>query len=438
MNSIIDLVMRQVSRTTTGEIAKLLGLAEQKTGPALQSGLATVLGAMAVGVSKPDAATNLLKHLTAGGFDADMFRDLEKLFTDGQATDDFMKAGGNLIGSLFGSKLTAVTDKLGPSVGLGQEGAHSLLSLVTPLVLSSLGGLVRKDGLNASCVTDLLRGQISFAGKFLPDGMADLIGLTDLGEVADDREVDDYRKVDDDRKVADDRKVDDDRKVADVAVVGEESAEAVAAARTAAGKGSTRIRKLLPWIVIFLLAAIAASVYFGLSRQQAAGTLESAQVVAEPVARHTATGISAIVLPGGEAIRVMENSFNAAFARYLGSGDADLTRIFDFDIVEFETGSSLLTPVSRTHVEDLRKILVAYPEVTIKLIGHTDATGSDDENLALSIRRADAARNVLVREGIAADRITSEGRGATQPIAPNDTEEGRALNRRLELIVTGL
>ena len=422
MNSIIDLVMRQVSSTATGKIAKLLGLTEQQTGPALQSGLATVLGAMAVGVSKPDAAANLLKHLTAGGFDADMFRDLDNLFTDNQATDDFMKAGNNLIGSLFGSKLTAVVDRLGPSVGLDQEGTHSLLSLVTPLVLSSLGGLVKKDGLNASGVTDLLTGQISFAGKFLPDGMADLIGLTDLGEVVEDR------------KLADDRDVADDRKVADVAVVGEESAEAVAAA----GKGSQRIRKLLPWIVIFLLAAIAASVYFGRSRQQAAGTLESAQVVAEPAAQHTATGVSAIVLPGGEAIRLMENSFNAAFARYLGSSDADLKRVFAFDIVEFETGSSLLTPVSRTHVEDLRKILVAYPEVTIKLIGHTDATGSDDENLALSIRRAEAARNVLVREGIAADRITSEGRGATQPIAPNDTEEGRALNRRLELIVTGL
>lgn len=414
MNSIIDLVMRQVSSTTTGEIAKLLGLAEAKTGHALQSGLATVLGAMAVGVSKSDAAANLLKHLTAGGFDSDMFRDLDDLFTGDQATDDFMQAGSNLIDSLFGSKLTAVVERLGPSVGLDQKGSHSLLSLVTPLALSSLGGLVRKDGLNPAGVSDLLMGQISFAGKFLPDGMSDLIGLTDVGEI------------------------DEDRKVADVAVVGEESAEAVAAAGAAAGKGSGRIRKLLPWIVIFALAVIAASVYFGRTRQQAADTVESTQVVAEPVVQHTATGVSAIVLPGGEAIRVMENSFNAAFARYLGSGEADLTRVFDFDIVEFESGSSLLTPVSRTHVEDLRKILVAYPEVTIKLIGHTDATGSDDENLAFSVRRAEAARNVLVREGIAVDRITSEGRGATQPIAPNDTEEGRALNRRLELMVTGL
>ena len=414
MNSIIDLVMRQVSSTTTGEIAKLLGLAEAKTGPALQSALATVLGAMAVGVSKPDAAANLLKHLTAGGFDSGMFRDLDDLFTGDQATDDFMQAGSNLIDSLFGNQLTAVVENLGPSVGLDQKGSRSLLSLVTPLVLSSLGGLVRKDGLNPAGVTDLLMGQISLAGKFLPDGMSDLIGLTDLDEV------------------------DEDRKVADVAVVGEESAEAVPVAAAAAEKGSGKIRQLLPWIVIFALAVIAASVYFGRYRQQTADTLESTQVVTEPVAQHTATGVSAIVLPGGEAIRVMENSFNAAFARYLGSGDTDLTRVFDFAIVEFESGSSLLTPVSRTHVEDLRKILVAYPEVSIKLIGHTDATGSDDENLALSLRRAEAARNVLVREGIAVDRITSEGRGATQPIAPNDTAEGRALNRRLELMITGL
>ena len=72
------------------------------------------------------------------------------------------------------------------------------------------------------------------------------------------------------------------------------------------------------------------------------------------------------------------------------------------------------------------------PGVSIRITGHTDAVGSDASNMRLSIGRAKAVRANLIMRGIDADRIEFDGKGKTEPIATNETEEGRAQNRRVE------
>ena len=75
------------------------------------------------------------------------------------------------------------------------------------------------------------------------------------------------------------------------------------------------------------------------------------------------------------------------------------------------------------------------PELKVKIVGHTDNKGTADYNLDLSSRRAANVVAALTGSyGVAADRLSSEGAGLTQPIASNDTEEGRAKNRRVELV----
>jgi K(+)-stimulated pyrophosphate-energized sodium pump len=80
--------------------------------------------------------------------------------------------------------------------------------------------------------------------------------------------------------------------------------------------------------------------------------------------------------------------------------------------------------------------LKAYPNTQVQLVGHTDSTGTPEGNQVLSVDRAKAVKGMLVNEGVAAGRIATAGMGQDQPMASNDTEEGRALNRRLELNVT--
>lgn len=101
----------------------------------------------------------------------------------------------------------------------------------------------------------------------------------------------------------------------------------------------------------------------------------------------------------------------------------------------FETASYGLLPASTVELDKLVRLMKGNPQMRIEVGGHTDNVGKDADNQVLSERRAGAVRDFLIGHGIAADRVTAKGYGAKQPVASNDTEEGRALNRRTEVTV---
>lgn len=101
----------------------------------------------------------------------------------------------------------------------------------------------------------------------------------------------------------------------------------------------------------------------------------------------------------------------------------------------FESASSTLLQKSIYEIEKLYALLKDNPSISISIIGHTDNIGSEEDNLKLSKKRADAVRQVLLDMGIEENRIMTEGKGEQIPIADNSTEEGRSLNRRTEFVV---
>lgn len=103
--------------------------------------------------------------------------------------------------------------------------------------------------------------------------------------------------------------------------------------------------------------------------------------------------------------------------------------------IQFEFNSAALTEDSGEGVAMLVDFLESHPEISVELAGHTDNVGSDAYNLKLSTERAEVVRQALIDKGIASERLTAKGYGATKPIQPNDTEEHRAMNRRTEMIV---
>ena len=100
--------------------------------------------------------------------------------------------------------------------------------------------------------------------------------------------------------------------------------------------------------------------------------------------------------------------------------------------VTFRTGSADLDISAAGTLGELRDALQADPSLRLVLIGHTDNTGTPQGNVGLSQRRAEAVRAWLIAQGIAADRLSSQGRGQTEPVAENTSESGRALNRRVQ------
>lgn len=103
--------------------------------------------------------------------------------------------------------------------------------------------------------------------------------------------------------------------------------------------------------------------------------------------------------------------------------------------IYFDNDQADLKPQSKPTLDEVGKLMTGDPALKLKVVGHTDSLGTAEHNLDLSTRRAQAVAGALVHDyNIAAERLTPIGAGATQPVAPNDTEENRAKNRRVELV----
>ncbi|MGH9378286.1 MAG: OmpA family protein [Terriglobia bacterium] len=105
--------------------------------------------------------------------------------------------------------------------------------------------------------------------------------------------------------------------------------------------------------------------------------------------------------------------------------------------VFFDTGKYTLHQETREMLAKLSGVLLAYPGITIEVNGYTDNTGSDETNQTLSEKRAGAVRDYLVQQGVPAASIGAQGSGESNPVAPNDTATGRAMNRRVEIVISG-
>ncbi len=99
----------------------------------------------------------------------------------------------------------------------------------------------------------------------------------------------------------------------------------------------------------------------------------------------------------------------------------------------FDSGSAVLKPGAIAQIEKVGDILARYSDDRIRVEGHTDSVGSAASNEALSLRRADSVKRVLLGRGVKEGQITALGMGATQPVGDNRTAAGRAANRRVEL-----
>jgi outer membrane protein OmpA-like peptidoglycan-associated protein len=146
--------------------------------------------------------------------------------------------------------------------------------------------------------------------------------------------------------------------------------------------------------------------------------------------------MASITLPCGTVLSVQEGTFNYNLANFMLKGsDSELPKTFVFDHLNFDSATTRLTPESHATMTDLIAIMRCYPTMQVELDGHTDNTGDATANKQLSVDRANVVRDMLTQAGIDSSRIITQGFGADKPIGSNDTEEGKARNRRTELVV---
>ena len=105
--------------------------------------------------------------------------------------------------------------------------------------------------------------------------------------------------------------------------------------------------------------------------------------------------------------------------------------------VLFDTAKYSLRPLAREKLAKVSGIVSGHPGLRLDVEGHTDSVGGEEYNQQLSEQRGGSVRDYLIQQGMPATSVTTKGFGKTQPVASNDTAEGRQLNRRVELVISG-
>lgn len=120
-----------------------------------------------------------------------------------------------------------------------------------------------------------------------------------------------------------------------------------------------------------------------------------------------------------------------------GEAQGVLDKTLSNRVVEFESGAATLTPAGRAVLDEMGGAIKQIGAPKVQLIGHTDSQGNRQANVALSLARANTVRSYLIDKGIPAEALSASGSGPDQPVASNDTVEGRAKNRRIEFRLAG-
>jgi OmpA-OmpF porin, OOP family len=285
-----------------------------------------------------------------------------------------MSLGNRFLSMLFGGNTESLDRAVSNYAGVKPSTASSMISLAGPLVLGYIGKLIRREGLDASGLSNMLMGQKNSIMRLVPSAFTNFLGA------------------------------------------GTQAADAVY--RTA----DTTVRRASPlrWAVPLLVAALA---IWGLT--WLFGSRDRTAVITKS-------------LPSGVQLRYPSTGVEARLLSYIEDPrqGLDSERWFDFDRLLFETNSAVLKPESQAQLQNIAAIMKAYPNVSIKIGGYTDNTGDPAANMKLSQDRANRVMQELNGLGISPDRIEAEGYGQEHPVADNSTEAGKAQNRRVSLRVT--
>jgi OmpA-OmpF porin, OOP family len=371
---------------------------------AISKGFTAVVPTLLASIADRSTDTGFMSRLVTlasnTASEGDFLTRTPKAVSEDTALESGSGIGGWLSGLWSGGSAPAIANAIARFAGLRASSASSLLSLGAPLVLGYLGRLMRSDNLDGPKLAQRLQAERGTLASALPAGFTALLPSASLPTAQVRQAYDD--------------------------VIPRDIPPAVPHERSRAGS----------WLLPLALIALAIAGLLWWNGRARTPESEAANT-ASRAADSTGTTVRTLArsLPGGGKMMVpaggMEDRLIAYLAAPSGVGS------FDFDRLEFETGSTSLTARSRAQIADIARILSAYPRANVQIAGYTDNTGSESDNLALSLGRAEAVMNALRENGAAAANLTAEGFGSQNPIADNSTEAGRARNRRVTLSVAG-
>jgi len=303
-----------------------------------------------------------------------------------------MAGGERLLSWVFGGNQGSVLNSISRETGLRAAAASTIMGLGASSVLSFLGSRVRDEGMTATGLSGFLQREGANLKSVLPASFSEAI------PTAHPTEPPPF------------------------------TVRTAAPAATSPPAVYAETRHRSPWMWLLpLLAVLLGLIWF------------AARPRPRPVVLMPNLGsFINMALPDGNVLHVPANGVEGRLLAFIRDPNRapDSTSWFDFDRLLFNSGSATLQPQSNEQLQNIASILRAYPNVHMRIGGYTDNTGSADQNLTLSNDRANSVMNSLVNLGVAPDRLDARGYGQDHPVADNSTEEGRARNRRISMLVT--
>jgi OmpA-OmpF porin, OOP family len=428
--NLMDLAKSYLTSEIIHKLSANVGESPQHVEKGIEAGIPSILAGLLNSVSSSNASglVDMLKQAapelgSAGGLDG-VLGNLGGLLSGGSSAT-LIKYGQTLLSFLFGGKLNSIIDVITKTSGMKNSSASSLLAILAPMIMGLIKKETASNGLSLASLTSLLVSQKDLIAKFAPAGLSSAMGLkslTDLGSAADSL------------------------KSASTGAAREFGRTASAAA----SEGASWLRWAAPLALV--AAALLSALYFFSRPKEPAQDLAAPPVVAntarpivDPVSPpqtrdgkaiiETMSRMVSVSLPGDVKLDVPENSYLPAMVKFFTESKDGQPKSFVADNLTFSGATPELTTDSSTAIKSLATVLKAFDTAKLKIEAHTDNSGDPAENKKASVARATAVKDALVHAGVPADRITAAGVGADRPLASDDTADGRARNRRIELSV---
>lgn len=375
-------LLNTIDSRSVSDVARATAQPEQSVSRALESCVAAVFG----GLASKSGDTGFLKRILDMAPGGASWSQMAASAAD--PNSPLMGTGHRLLGALFGSGENAVTSAISRAHNLPLASTGSLLTMAAPMVTSFINKQVHDHGMTMSSLASTLQSESATIQSALPSGLKEVFWPSAVG------------------------------------------AAAVSPVIAQAVRRERRFNWLIPALICsgigILLAIVLTRPHYPTVGQFPPVRYGEASRVAIPPACTLPSNVS--VRQGGPASRLLAYMRNPA-ANPLGPTGLNWNAAFN-------TGSATLLPSDRANLNDLAAVVKNCSNVHMTIVGFTDNIGNAEANLRLSRARAASVVAALQSRGVPADRLTAEGRGEQQPIASNSTPEGRARNRRVDILVT--
>lgn len=389
MSTMLASLSSMLKRSDIEGVARNLGESEQAVSRGMDLSATSILSAL----SRKAGDSELMRQVTdlASKTPANA---LASAVSGGQYTSPsspLMAAGERLLSWLFGGSQGTILNSISRETGLRAAATSTVMALGAQSVLSFIGSRVRDEGMTATGLSGFLQRESANLKSMLPASFNEALPSEPPPFAVRS---------------------------------GVQAASRIPEAKALAEPVR---RPMSIWLWLLPLLAILLGILW-LAFRSRQGTVTSPNL----------GSLINLSLPDGTTLRVPQNGVEGQLLAFIRDPNRapDSTSWFDFDRLLFDSGSATLQPQSQEQLQNIAAILKAYPNVHMRIGGYTDNTGGADQNLKLSSDRANNVMAALVNLGVAQDRLDAKGYGEDHPVADNSTEEGRAKNRRISMLVT--